>query len=49
MTLSQVRRWFVEQLLGRYHTREHRMLRVPPLVAWQQAANHEEGNDNAAH
>jgi len=37
MTLSQVRRWFVEQLLGRYHTREHRMLRIPPLVAWQRA------------
>jgi putative transposase len=37
MTLSQVRRWFVEQLLGRYHIREHRMLRIPPLVAWQRA------------
>ena len=26
MTLSEVRTWFVEQLLGRYHLREHRML-----------------------
>src|SRR3546814_7429903 len=30
LTLSEVRRWFVEQLLGRYHLREHRMLRIPP-------------------
>lgn len=37
LTLSEVRRWFVEQLLGRYHTREHRSLRIPPMVAWQQA------------
>lgn len=35
LTLSQVRRWFVEQLLGRYHLREHRMLRMPPLAAWK--------------
>src|SRR3546814_16101516 len=37
LTLSEVRRWFVEQLLGRYHLREHRMLRIPPQVAWQNA------------
>lgn len=37
MTLSQVRRWFAEQLLGRYHLREHRMLRIPPLEAWRRA------------
>jgi putative transposase len=43
MTLSQVRRWFVEQLLGRYHTREHRMLRIPPLVAWQRAIGEGDG------
>ncbi|MCF7221601.1 DDE-type integrase/transposase/recombinase [Marilutibacter chinensis] len=36
-TLSEVRRWFVDQLLGRYHLREHRMLRIPPQVAWDQA------------
>ncbi|MCA0325121.1 MAG: DDE-type integrase/transposase/recombinase [Proteobacteria bacterium] len=41
LTLSEVRRWFVEQLLGRYHLRPHRMLRIPPLVAWQQAMNAE--------
>lgn len=37
LTLSQVRRWFVEQLLGRYHLREHRMLRIPPLEAWKRS------------
>jgi putative transposase len=37
MTLSEVRRWFVEQLLGRYHLREHRMLRIPPREAWRRA------------
>src|SRR3546814_4220263 len=37
LTLSEVRRWFVEQLLGRYHLREHRMLRIPPQVPCQNA------------
>lgn len=37
LTLSDVRRWFVEQMLGSYHTKEHRMLRIPPEVVWQQA------------
>lgn len=37
LTLSEVRRWFVEQLLGRYHVKEHRTLRIPPLVAWNRA------------
>jgi transposase InsO family protein len=37
LTLSECRRWFVEQLLGRYHLREHRMLRIPPQVAWEKA------------
>ena len=37
MTLSEVRTWFVEELLGRYHLKEHRMIRVPPLVAWNRA------------
>lgn len=37
MTLRGVRRWFVEQLLGRYHVKEHRMLRIPPLVAWMRS------------
>lgn len=45
LTLSEVRRWFVEQLLGRYHLRPHRMLRIPPLVAWQQAMDAEEVRD----
>lgn len=42
MTLSQVRRWFVEQLLGRYHLREHRMLRIPPLEAWRRATGQDD-------
>lgn len=46
LTLSEVRKWFVEQLLGRYHMREHRMLRIPPLLAWQQA-NKAESDDAA--
>lgn len=37
LTLSQVRSWFVEQLLGRYHLLPHRMLRIPPEAAWKQA------------
>lgn len=44
LTLSEVRRWFVEQLLGRYHVREHRALRIPPLRAWQQANTTEDDN-----
>lgn len=36
LTLSELRRWFVEQI-GHYHATEHRMLRVPPQVAWQRA------------
>lgn len=47
LTLSEVRRWFVEQLLGRYHYREHRMLRIPPQVAWERAFACEEGKDAA--
>lgn len=46
MKLSEVRRWFTEQLLGRYHLREHRMLRIPPWVAWQQSTRGE-GSDVA--
>lgn len=46
-TLSEVRRWFVEQLLGRYHLSEHRMLRVPPLAAWRQGTTDCEGNHAA--
>jgi putative transposase len=35
MTLSALRTWFVEQILGRYHLKEHRMLRMPPIEAWK--------------
>lgn len=44
LTLRQARTWFVEQLLGRYHIREHRMLRIPPIEAWKRAM----GGDDAA-
>jgi putative transposase len=37
MTLSEVRIWLVEQILGSYHVQEHRMLRMPPLDAWNRA------------
>jgi putative transposase len=37
MTLSELRTWFAEQVLGNYHISEHRGLRVLPLVAWQRA------------
>jgi putative transposase len=46
MTLSQLRSWFIEQVLGHYHTREHRNLRMPPMVAWQRAK--EAGRDDQA-
>lgn len=35
LTLSEFRRWFVEQVLGGYHQAEHRALRIPPAVAWE--------------
>jgi transposase InsO family protein len=47
LTLSEVRRWFVEQLLGRYHTHEHRNLRIPPLVAWHQAMERQDDVESA--
>lgn len=37
LTLSQCRRWFVEQLLGGYHQTEHRSIRMPPQAKWEQA------------
>jgi putative transposase len=37
LTLSEIRRWFVEQVLGGYHQTEHRMLRKPPWNAWHEA------------
>ena len=37
LTLREVRQWFVEQVLGSYHVKPHRTLRVPPLIAWQRA------------
>ncbi|TWI05724.1 DDE-type integrase/transposase/recombinase [Aerolutibacter ruishenii] len=43
LTLSEVRTWFVEQLLGRYHLKEHRMIRVPPMVAWHRAKEGDSG------
>ena len=45
LTLRQARTWFVEQLLGRYHVKEHRMLRIPPIEAWKRAL---EGGDASA-
>ena len=47
MTLREVRSWFVEQLLGRYHLKEHRMIRIPPLVAWNRA--HEDDHGAQSH
>ncbi len=44
LTLREARTWFVEQLLGRYHVKEHRMLRIPPIEAWMRAV---EGGDEA--
>lgn len=35
MTLSEFRRWFVNEILTQYHAREHRVLRAPPLVEWR--------------
>lgn len=35
MTLSEFRRWFVNEILTQYHAREHRVLKAPPLVEWQ--------------
>jgi putative transposase len=34
LTLSDFRRWFVEQVIA-YHLTPHRSLRVPPGVAWE--------------
>jgi putative transposase len=46
MTLREVRTWFVEQVLGRYHLKEHRTLRIPPLRAWERGM--EAKNDRQA-
>ena len=45
LTLSQARRWFVEQLLGRYHLKPHRMLRIPPKLAWERAVQGSAGGN----
>lgn len=37
MTLSEVRPWFVEQVLGQYHKNPHRQIRIPPEEAWRRA------------
>lgn len=38
MTLSEFRRWFVNEIVTQYHAREHRVLKAPPLVEWQMLA-----------
>lgn len=38
MTLSKLRTWFVEQLLGSYHHREHAGIRMPPASKWALSA-----------
>ncbi|WP_052697933.1 Mu transposase C-terminal domain-containing protein [Luteibacter yeojuensis] len=35
LTLEEFRQWLTRQICLRYHTRVHRGLGVPPLVAWQ--------------
>lgn len=45
LTLRQARTWFVEQLLGRYHVKDHRMIRVPPAEMWKRTM---EGDDATA-
>ena len=35
MTLSEFRRWFVNEILTQYHAREHRVLKAPPLAEWR--------------
>lgn len=37
LTLRETRSWFAEQLLGQYHLKEHRSLRIPPIEAWQRS------------
>jgi putative transposase len=37
MTLSEFRRWFVNEIVSQYQLRLHRALGVSPLVAWNQA------------
>lgn len=46
MTLKEVRTWFVEQVLGRYHISQHRMLRVPPLHAWERGMEKQSGAES---
>lgn len=48
MTLRQVRAWFVEQLLGRYHLNEHRMIRIPPAEAWKRGMGEGYGSPESA-
>lgn len=37
MTLSEFRRWFVNEIVSQYQLRCHRVLGISPLVAWNQA------------
>lgn len=34
MTLSEFRRWFVNEIVTQYHARKHRVLKAPPLKEW---------------
>lgn len=36
MTLSEFRRWFVNEIVTQYHLSVHRTLGVPPVMAWRE-------------
>ena len=43
-TLTDFRAWLVEQICHGYHVRNHRVLGMPPLLAWERAFKSEDGS-----
>lgn len=43
MTLMELHQWMFQKIARCYHTRTHRGIGVPPLVAWERAWRSEEG------
>lgn len=43
LTLKELRSWLVEKICHSYHVRRHRMLGMPPLLAWEHALLQEDG------
>ncbi|HEY2346371.1 MAG TPA: Mu transposase C-terminal domain-containing protein [Xanthomonadaceae bacterium] len=43
LTLEEFRDWLVQKICREYHTRNHRELGVPPLIAWERGLTNDQG------